>query len=75
MYSIPQELLHARILVPLANHDSAFVSDPHGRVRREQAADNTLSPEEKKEGWVLLFDGKSLDGWQTSNQRPQGTGG
>ena len=27
------------------------------------AADNTLTDAEKKAGWKLLFDGKSLDGW------------
>ncbi len=29
--------------------------------------DNVLTPREKREGWVLLFDGKALDGWMTSS--------
>jgi alpha-3'-ketoglucosidase len=35
-----------------------------------RAADNELTPGEKADGWLLLFDGKTLDGWQTSSQRP-----
>ena len=27
------------------------------------AADNLLTPQEKAQGWILLFDGKSLNGW------------
>jgi Domain of Unknown Function (DUF1080) len=34
------------------------------------ADDNTLSPQQRKDGWVLLFDGKGLDGWKTSSERP-----
>jgi len=33
-------------------------------------ADNELSATEKTDGWILLFDGKSLDGWMTSSQKP-----
>lgn len=29
----------------------------------EEAKSNTLTDKEKSEGWKLLFDGKSLDGW------------
>jgi len=29
----------------------------------QAAAPNTLTPEEKKEGFALLFNGKNLDGW------------
>jgi len=36
----------------------------------KRAADNTLSPAEKAAGWILLFDGKDLDGWQTSSGQP-----
>jgi hypothetical protein len=32
---------------------------------RSQDRPNTLTQKEAAEGWVLLFDGKSLDGWET----------
>ncbi len=35
-----------------------------------RAADNTLTDQEKQDGWLLLFDGNSLDGWLTSSQKP-----
>jgi hypothetical protein len=28
---------------------------------------NTLTPKEKKEGWVLIFNGKNFDGWRQCN--------
>jgi hypothetical protein len=35
-----------------------------------RAGDNEPTPKEKAEGWLLLFDGRTLNGWQTSSQRP-----
>ena len=32
-------------------------------VRPARAADNELTPQERQDGWVLLFDGKSPGGW------------
>jgi hypothetical protein len=37
------------------------------------SSDNVLSPDELKAGWILLFDGKSLLGWSTSNRQPSQT--
>jgi len=35
-----------------------------------RAADNQLSAAEKANGWLLLFDGKTLAGWMTSARKP-----
>jgi len=37
------------------------------------AADNELTDKEKADGWLLLFDGKTLDGWMTSAGKPSKT--
>lgn len=34
---------------------------------------NTLTDDERRDGWMLLFDGRSLDGWTTSTQQPSKT--
>jgi hypothetical protein len=34
------------------------------------AADNQLTDQEKKDGWVLLFNGKDYAGWKCSNDKP-----
>lgn len=34
------------------------------------AADNQLTPQERADGWLLLFDGTHLDDWMTSDQKP-----
>ena len=37
------------------------------------AADNMLTPREMADGWILLFDGKTLNGWMTSSRTPSKT--
>jgi hypothetical protein len=37
---------------------------------RAAVADNALNETERQDGWILLFDGKSLAGWMTSSQKP-----
>lgn len=37
------------------------------------AADNQLADQEKSDGWILLFDGQTLDGWVTSSEQPSKT--
>jgi len=34
------------------------------------AADNELTEQEKKDGWVLLFDGTTTGGWMTPKEKP-----
>lgn len=40
-----------------------------GAAPRSQA-DNTLTPEERAAGWILLFNGGSPEGWKTSSGTP-----
>jgi hypothetical protein len=44
------------------------------RPTRAFSGDNELSPEDKAAGWILLFDGKTLDGWMRSDGKPSNRG-
>jgi hypothetical protein len=37
------------------------------------AGDNELSDKEKADGWILLFNGKDLEDWMTSGEKPSRT--
>ncbi|MEO5602959.1 MAG: DUF1080 domain-containing protein [Cyclobacteriaceae bacterium] len=50
-------LLTSFIISCRSPQDSSALKDP-----------NTLTPEEIADGWQLLFDGKTLDGWKRFNQ-------
>lgn len=39
-----------------------------GMVMPVCAQDNTLSETEKREGWILLFDGKTTEGWKSAKR-------
>ncbi len=55
-----RQLLQAT-LIPLA-----LLAGCNAMTTTPQA--NTLSPAEQAEGWQLLFDGRTLDGWRASDQ-------
>lgn len=44
------------------------VNDDSKKAKKEMTAPNTLSSEEADQGFVLLFDGKSTDGWRGYNE-------
>lgn len=49
-------------------------TDDGGEKSAEQAGDNTLTEQEEEQGWMLLFDGESVEGWRgvNKNQLPAG---
>ncbi|HOW71379.1 MAG TPA: DUF1080 domain-containing protein [Phycisphaerae bacterium] len=47
-----------------------FVRYRNIRVKNLGVPDNVLTAEEKRAGWQLLFDGKTLDGWTTDRKEP-----
>ncbi|MGE5418593.1 MAG: DUF1080 domain-containing protein [Chloroflexota bacterium] len=48
---------------------TAFILLTCTTVTAQKGIDNTLSNKEKKQGWILLFDGKTTDRWTAAGQK------
>lgn len=45
-----------------------FISSDTIKAQSKAGTLNTLTPKEKSDGWILLFDGKTTNGWHTYNK-------
>jgi endo-1,4-beta-xylanase len=68
-------LLKSGVETKAAKDVAAFVADPprpfgQGRGAATRPADNTLTEQERRDGWTLLFDGKTTRGWMTPGRKP-----
>jgi len=56
------------IAVISCNQPGQNQSGKSDKAVSDEVAMNKLTDEEKKEGWVLLFDGQTTEGWENFNQ-------
>ena len=61
------------VLMIACNNDSATNETKEETKQPDVAMNNTLTEDEKKEGWKLLFDGTSLSGWHKYGGEPAGS--
>jgi hypothetical protein len=62
------KLLTFIALIPLMSCNTGATKSKQAFSTQEEVKDNTLSTKEKNEGWQLLFDGKTTNGWTNFNE-------
>jgi hypothetical protein len=62
-------LIVALPIVACAPEEREVTDEPAAEGGMEQAAPNTLTERERQEGWRLLFDGSSTNGWRGYKQQ------
>ena len=62
-------LLIITVLTLLISCNSATKKSDKATSKSEEVKENTLTSQEKNDGWELLFDGKTTDGWTNFNAK------
>jgi len=62
--SVAGNLLFVAALAGCSRGVSVGTASQQAAAPQQPAALNTLTPQEQKDGWKLLFDGKTLNGWR-----------
>jgi len=63
------QLKEAGVEIP-ENATQAWLKENYDNLTWAGEEDNKLTAEEKADAWMLLFDGKTLEGWKTSDLKP-----
>ena len=63
------QLKEAGVEIP-EDPTQAWLTENYDKLTWAGETDNKLTAEEETSGWILLFDGKTLEGWKTSDLKP-----